>query len=52
MVKRTVEKQSCTNLVSFEPTDVLQQTIMWIHPSQHGGVWLDIVEDGAKPNEA
>jgi len=24
---------------------------MWIHPSQHGRVWLNIVEDAAKPNE-
>lgn len=52
MVRRTVEKRSCANLVSFEPTDVLQQTIMWVHPSQHGRVWLNIVEDGAKRNEA
>jgi hypothetical protein len=25
---------------------------MWIHPSQHGGIWFSIVEDGAKPDEA
>ena len=51
-VRKNVEKQSCANLVRFEPTDILQQTIMWIHPSQHGRVWLSIAEDGAKPKEA
>lgn len=52
MVRRTVERESCANLVSFEPTDFLHQTIMWIHPPQHGRIWFSIVEDGAKSNEA
>jgi len=52
MVRSNVEKQTCANLVSFEPTHFLHQTIMWIYPSQHRGTWFSIIEDGAKPEEA